>query len=58
MRIKTAKVIDPATHMLVWDDGSITISNIFRGSCELTKDQVRKFVELWDQTVKEHREAE
>jgi hypothetical protein len=58
MRIKTAKVIDPATHMLVWDDGSVTISNIFRGSYELTKEQTRKFVELWDQTVKEHKESE
>jgi DNA-binding XRE family transcriptional regulator len=44
--------------MLVWDDGSVTISNIFRGSCELNKDQVSKFVELWEQTVKEHEEGE
>ena len=58
MRIKTAKVVDPATHMLVWDDGSVTISNIFRGSCELNKDQVSKFVEMWEQTVKEHEDGE
>lgn len=54
MRVEKVKVLDPETSVILWDDGSMSVSNIKRGSIYLNQDQVDKFAKICEEVLKEN----
>ena len=54
MRVEKVKVLDPETSVILWDDGSMSVSNIKRGSIYLNQEQVDKFAKICEEVLKEN----
>ena len=53
MRVEKVKVLDPETSVILWDDGSMSVSNIKRGSIYLNQEQVDKFSKICEEVLKD-----
>jgi len=53
MRVEKVKVLDPETSVILWDDGSMSVSNIKRGSIYLNQKQVDKFAKICEEVLRD-----
>jgi hypothetical protein len=53
MRVEKVKVLDPETSVILWDDGSMSVSNIKRGSIYLNQEQVDKFAKICEEVLRD-----
>lgn len=53
MRVEKVEVLDPETSVILWNDGSMSVSNIKRGSIYLNQEQVDKFAKICEGVLRD-----